>query len=524
MDAEQLYLFRHAVLRDAAYELQTPGQRALLHRMAGLLIHDLCGGTPEAEFAEAVCHHIRTARESLDDPELHEIELTGLEAAIRHTIGNWRHRDALAYLERMADIGPPEQRIRALATMATEHQYLGELDLSIDVARRAFSETTPGTEDWRRTARALGRTLYLANQLDESEPLLREVAAECRRGGDPKVLLLVLNDLASVLQRRTRMDEALTLYEEANEGYLARPGVRGRGNVLSNIGTLYFETGQFDKAVVYYKQALEAFDGDDQRHSVGITLANLGASLRLQGDSDGAERHYHRAVEAHRETGDVGFLADVYGKLANLYSQQGRNEESLELHLQAVGSERERGRTMRLGLLVSNLGIHYIAMDRLPESERCFREALEILKGFGNERLLAATEGGLAENLMKTGRIKEAIPLVHSSIQRAETAKDPIGAGLGELTLGACLGMQDKLAESESVLRAAIERLDELHDVAGVGAGRCTLAITLHLHGDREQAQEEWSAGSAELEKADDLQSLKSLKTQWEQVRSTTTL
>ena len=34
MIAEHAYLFRHALLRDAAYQLQLPGDRAKLHGMA----------------------------------------------------------------------------------------------------------------------------------------------------------------------------------------------------------------------------------------------------------------------------------------------------------------------------------------------------------------------------------------------------------------------------------------------------------------------------------------------------------
>jgi tetratricopeptide (TPR) repeat protein len=518
MDAEQAYLFRHAVLRDAAYELQTPGQRALLHRTAALLIHDYSEGKPKGEFAEEVCRHVRIARDAKDTPELHQIELTSVEAAVSHTTRNWRHRDALSYLQRMAEIGPPEQRIRALASMGTEHQFLGEIDKSIEVQRRAVGEAEPGSKDWRLTRRALGRTLFLADQLDESERLLRECADECRRSGDVKVLLMVLNDLASVLQRRARMEEARPIYEEAIDGYISHPDLPGLGNVLSNLGTLYFETGQFDKAAEYYRRALDAHRETDQHHSAGITLANLGAILRLLGDANGAERHYHEAIEVHGETGDVGHLADVYGKLANLYSQQGRNHEALELYFHAVASERERGASVRLGLLLSNLGILYTAMERSAESEESFREALEILEGFGNQRLIAAAEGGLAENLLRSGRVDEALPLVRSSMQRAEDAKDPVGAALGQLTLGACLRLQDKLSESETELRAAIERLEQLHDMAGVGAGRCSLAITLHRRGEGTTALEDWNAGKAALEKANDLQSLKMLQAEWDEL------
>ena len=44
--AEEAYLFRHALLRDAAYQLQLPGDRERLHLLAFELIEALAGGPP----------------------------------------------------------------------------------------------------------------------------------------------------------------------------------------------------------------------------------------------------------------------------------------------------------------------------------------------------------------------------------------------------------------------------------------------------------------------------------------------
>ncbi|KAF0240274.1 MAG: hypothetical protein FD180_4996, partial [Planctomycetota bacterium] len=46
MFAERAYLFRHALLRDAAYQLQLPGDRARLHGLAFEAIEALAGGRP----------------------------------------------------------------------------------------------------------------------------------------------------------------------------------------------------------------------------------------------------------------------------------------------------------------------------------------------------------------------------------------------------------------------------------------------------------------------------------------------
>ncbi|MBZ0135496.1 MAG: hypothetical protein K8I27_03855 [Planctomycetes bacterium] len=44
ISAETAYLFRHALLRDAAYEMQLPSDRAKLHELAFYLIEEAFGG------------------------------------------------------------------------------------------------------------------------------------------------------------------------------------------------------------------------------------------------------------------------------------------------------------------------------------------------------------------------------------------------------------------------------------------------------------------------------------------------
>ncbi|KAF0239813.1 MAG: hypothetical protein FD180_5167, partial [Planctomycetota bacterium] len=46
LHSEVAYLFRHALLRDAAYQLQLPGDRARLHGLAFEVIEALAGGRP----------------------------------------------------------------------------------------------------------------------------------------------------------------------------------------------------------------------------------------------------------------------------------------------------------------------------------------------------------------------------------------------------------------------------------------------------------------------------------------------
>lgn len=68
MFAETAYLFRHAVVRDAAYGLQPPSERAVLHGLALDILEALPGMSPEP-IALELARHARTAHEGGVEPE-----------------------------------------------------------------------------------------------------------------------------------------------------------------------------------------------------------------------------------------------------------------------------------------------------------------------------------------------------------------------------------------------------------------------------------------------------------------------
>jgi hypothetical protein len=108
LKAETTYLFRHALLRDAAYQLQLPGDRAKLHEVAFFLLEEMFGGrAPDlpaldsgtegshAHPTDEVCLELaEQARQALAAPDVPQPELQG---AHRRYLRRAAELAALAY-------------------------------------------------------------------------------------------------------------------------------------------------------------------------------------------------------------------------------------------------------------------------------------------------------------------------------------------------------------------------------------------------------------------------------------------
>ncbi len=133
LSAEDAYLFRHAIIRDAAYQLYLPSQRARLHRLVVAIIEAWNGvtdetiaellaeaedldaeSTPEGEYEERpldayaaeLADHARQAQHPDDEPEerdaLARREVAYLWRAGRHAAKHHRTREAIALFNRLA--------------------------------------------------------------------------------------------------------------------------------------------------------------------------------------------------------------------------------------------------------------------------------------------------------------------------------------------------------------------------------------------------------------------------------------
>ena len=101
VSAEQAYLFRHAVVRDAAYDLQLPSERAQLHGLALDVLESLPGVNQPSAGLE-LAHHARWAREGARDAERYaEAERRHLRAGGDFARFNYDYVAALDAFQRL---------------------------------------------------------------------------------------------------------------------------------------------------------------------------------------------------------------------------------------------------------------------------------------------------------------------------------------------------------------------------------------------------------------------------------------
>ena len=390
--AETAYLFRHALLRDAAYEVQLPSDRARLHELAFCLIEEAFGGrAPEPPPLDAIdpqklephptdlvahelARHASLAIESLEPPS-HELEA-----------------GRLLYLRRAAEHADKQFR--------TDSAVQCWQELAVRLAGTAQAEAL------RRASIAW----YSAGRPKLAEPLARRALDTAREVGNRNLEGITLGNLALVYDQTGRVDLAEQTTQQALALHRENGNRRLQGFELGNLAGVFRESGRLAQAEQTFQQALAIHREVGDRRAEGVALGNLAGGYRVTGRLTEVEPTFQRALAIHREVGNRRSEGIVLGNLANAYRESGRIEQAELTYQHALAIHREVGNRRSEGITLGNLANVYKDANRIEEAERTAMQALAIAREVGNRRfegIHLCTFGLLELDRRRPGRARE---------------------------------------------------------------------------------------------------------------------
>ncbi len=372
MHAERAYLFRHALLRDVAYQLQLPGDRANLHALAFEFIEQMHGGRAPAP------------------PPIE-------------------------------DVGGPEVKPHATDTVAEE---------LADHLRRAV---TPEKKQARNLTKLRLHYLHRAALLAERDYRCAAAVAAWEEFaalevGVPRAAALGQAAKASTLSGGAQRAQALLLD--------AMKLIHGRGqsdleaSLRFNLGDACWAMGQLKEAEEHYQSVLARALDSGQRARQANALGALARTYLATGRVQEAEQANEQAVAIARETKNRKSQCTLLGALALLYQQTGRRELGEATARQAMALATETGDRRSRGVLLGNLALLYSESNRLQQAEQFCEQALSLAREVGHRQFEGVTLGNLAGVRYKSGHLQETEELLAQALEIHREVGDRITEGV----------------------------------------------------------------------------------------------
>jgi len=495
------YLFRHALIQDAAYASLVKFDRAELHRLVGEALERLYPDrVGSQELAPQMAEHFARAGDGVR--ALKYFSLAGEAAA--HIYANVEA--ALHYAR------------------------------ALDIARREPVAGEPLLHLYTRR----GRVLELSGQYAEALANYNEMEALARERGDRALELAGRMARATIhstftphfdpAQGQALSEQALTLARELGDR-------QAESKILWNLLLLHLFTGRPREAVPYGEQSLTIAREGDFREQLAFTLHNLSMGYTATGQMKRARAAQEEAYQLWRELENQPMLAENVLLASTDYYMTGEYEQALRLcaegyRLSQISHNRWVQTCNRwvLGFVSPERGEAALAMEALEEATRLgeqggfsfehvgSRASLGWLYGMleaveqGRELIRFALAKATAEQWPAAYRAWYAAILAQLEIRRgdlaaAEAAITEGQVGFDREDFSTPAPMLLPLAEAELALakrdaNRAIALMDELIAFLGLVGVRTFLADALHLKGQALAAQDRSEESHATLTEA----------------------
>ncbi len=359
LPAESVYLFRHALVRQAAYQLQPPIQRAAIHRLALQLLEQTPGLNLRALALELADH----AQAGLagappgQEAELREKYIHYLGQGADYARFNYDYGAAIEALGRLLPMieQQPQRRMRATDILADLHQRMGRHE----AARENFEYLAAHAQDDGYRGRALvhlawdaherGDLLAASRWADEGEALNARV-------NNSQLQVAFLLYRAKECAGRNDHTRAIEFQEQALQ--LARQ-TKDFVQVIvahNNLAEALVALGRTQEAQAHLDQA-EPMVREPQLANLRAALLLCRSSLlRVLGDQQAAALPLIEVEAFARQTGSMGLLAMVLLRRAELLADAGHDAKARAEAQRALDLGRESGDTHAIKAAQAMLG------------------------------------------------------------------------------------------------------------------------------------------------------------------------
>ncbi|MEU7475351.1 tetratricopeptide repeat protein [Lentzea sp. NPDC042327] len=408
----------------AANLVQRAQDRHSLHDLLRAYALRLGDASPTRLFAYYLLNADRAGRTL--NPELHRLPLPELPADLpAHDLGTMA--DALAWLD------TERQNVVAAVLAAADRPVAWQLT---DAMRAHFLHHSADVVDWRTSARAglraartlgdqraeatmhgsLGLAHWRSGEFAEALPQYTRAVALARSHGDHAALSSLLTNLGIIHWELGHLAEAVAAMEESLT-------LDRSPNALYNLSSILVDLGPLDLAVAYGEEALEISRASGLTAGVAYCLQGLASVYLFPGDLETSERYL--AEVATLTTPELGphFPSRSRETHAFLRLEQGRYAEAerdaraaVDLAVAGADDTNEADGRITLGMALQRQG-------RVEEALAEHEQALAIARKAGFARGEVQALAGLAADHRAAGDLASALRCATEADDRAERAQ-----------------------------------------------------------------------------------------------------
>jgi len=425
---ELRYIFRHSLLREAAYSMQLRARLQQLHHLIAEAIERLYADTIEERYVDLAFHY--------EQAGVFDKTCEYLRKAADYARGNYQNQQALEYYERLLKklgrqkdavdeiktnlkkgkilelIGRWEEcrhtyeRALQLAKKSRDVVMLGQANNSLgrllmlkgDYAKAmGYLQTSAGlfesVDDKLGTAKVygnLGNLYFRQGNYAEAKEHFEQSIAIGMRSGSTAAAQIVAN-LGLTYMNQGNFDEGIRCQQAQLAICERNNDKQGMASLFVNIGIVYFEKGDYDEALASYEKGLLLSEELGNKQLTAIAIGCIGSVYQRKGDYQTAMEHFHHDLEICEELGDKQGIAIALGLIGDLLNVQGESHKAIDYLQKNLMLCEELGYQKGIAKAVNTLGDVFAYLQQYDRSLYYYNRAIEVTRKINNKLVLGAS-------------------------------------------------------------------------------------------------------------------------------------
>jgi len=361
------YIFKHALIRDAVYNMQLKLRLRTLHRLAGITIENLYGKNLEPHYIELSYHFGKSgdtsaernysllAGKKLKDQGLYPKALRLLRRALElipakniQEKRNLEHIIATA-LEGLGDYkgaqsmidpvisylrqkGSKEKLINPLCTLGLIKERLGHYGEAKQIyveCLEIVQDSHSGEIDKANILSHLGAVLITMGEYDSAMEKLKECLQVIKQSKSALYEALVLSLIGIIHAMKNEVDEAIELLEKSLSMFRSIGFPRLQATNLVNLGAIYQDKQELSRAYAYTNEAMKIYHEIGDQYGESACLANLSSISRLQNNLTEAGELILQSIRISRKIGSIPCLMSCLLEKARQFAKKKDWERAL---------------------------------------------------------------------------------------------------------------------------------------------------------------------------------------------------
>ncbi len=325
--SESVYVFRHALLRDAAYSMQLQERLRELHARAGAAIEHVYADNLIVKSPDLAYHYEKSGT--------NKQAVYYLIKSAQYMLSLHANHEAVGYYERAAALAektdmPPADIAPIYEGLGDLHEVAGEYLQAFEDYDFALKDVPADRFGWRTTLhRKKGQVLQKWGRYDEATQSFEAGLVELQGDLKPEEACQLYAGLSMINYRQGKLDDALEL---ANVGLMMahmQDDKRNLAYAMQTLGVIHWKMGDFADSMQYYTESLSLWKQSKNTLGLAGIQNNLGLLYQSMGDLAQALIYLENARQLFDQVGNLHGLACAYDNLGEVYMQQG--EESLAM-------------------------------------------------------------------------------------------------------------------------------------------------------------------------------------------------